>query len=87
MEEWEKANKCPHCGGRMTLSEHFAYTHDYPIRKDGKLYKQFKKSEGGPVDCVTAFCDSCHTYWDGDSTIIDRDVVYIRGRGTRAFGL
>lgn len=84
--EWKLANKCPHCGGRMTLSEHFALTHDYLIRKDGQLCKRYRKSEEGPIDCVTAFCDACKTYWDGDNTIADADGVYIRGDGSCAYG-
>lgn len=79
--EWKLANKCPNCGGRMTMSEHFALTHDYPIRKDGKPFKRYSKSPEGPIDCVTAFCDSCDTYWDGDNTTLDIDGVYIRGDG------
>lgn len=88
MDEWEKANKCPHCGGRMKLSEHFALTHDFLIRKDGRPCKTYRRSDEGSIDCVTAFCDNCNTYWDGDNTIVDSDdIVYIRGRGTRAYGL
>lgn len=86
MAEWILANKCPHCGGRMTLSEHFALTHDYLIRKDGTPSKRYTKSPEGAVDCITAFCDNCKTYWDGDSTICDKDGVYIRGAGDCAYG-
>ena len=84
--EWKLANKCPRCGGRMKLSEHFALTHDYLIRKDGQPCKRYTKSDEGPIDCVTAFCDACKTYWDGDNTIVDSDGVYIRGEGSCAYG-
>lgn len=40
--EWVLANKCPCCGGRMVLSEHFNLTHDYLIRKDGRPCKEYK---------------------------------------------
>lgn len=70
----------------MRLSEHFALTHDYLIRKDGKPYKRYSKSDEGPIDCVTAWCDTCKTYWDGDNTIYDMDGVYIRGKGICAHG-
>ena len=80
--EWVSAAKCPKCGGQMTLSEHFALTHDYRIRRDGTLYKRHKKSPEGPIDCVTAYCEGCKTYWDGDHTINDIDGVYVRGEGT-----
>ena len=70
----------------MTLSEHFALTHDYLIRKDGQPCKRYRKSEEGPIDCVTAFCDNCKTYWDGDNTIVDSDGVFVRGGGSCAYG-
>lgn len=84
MAEWKLANKCPHCGGRMTLCVHFALTHDYSIRKDGKVGKRYVKSDEGPIDCVTAFCNACNTYWDGDNTLDAEDGVWIRGDGDRA---
>ena len=83
--DWILANKCPHCGGRMTLSEHFALSHDYPIRKDGTTYKRYRKSKEGSIDCVTAFCYTCSTFWDGENTIMGIDGVYIRGNGTCAY--
>lgn len=86
MAEWVLANKCPHCGGRMILSEYFSVSHNYLIRKDGQLSKRYRKSAEGPIDCVMAFCDTCKTYWDGDSTICDMDGVYIRGEGDCAYG-
>lgn len=70
----------------MTMSEHYALTHDYLIRKDGQPCKRYRKSEEGAIDCVTAFCKSCNTYWDGDHAILAGDGVYIRGEGTRAYG-
>ena len=68
----------------MTLCVHFALTHDYLIRKDGKLSKRYVKSDEGPIDCVTAFCNDCNTYWDGDNTLDAEDGVWIRGDGDRA---
>lgn len=85
MVEWILANKCPHCGGRMILCDHFALTHDYSIRKDGKLSKRYKTSDGGSIDCITAFCSTCKTSWDGDNTVIDEDRVYIRGKGENSY--
>lgn len=82
MKEWILANKCPHCGGRMNMSEHFALTHDYLIRKDGQLSKRYRKSPAGPIECVTAFCTECKKYWDGDNTVSYDDGVYIRGEGS-----
>lgn len=82
MTDWVSAAKCPKCGGRMMMSEHFALTHDYRVRKDGRLYKRYKKSAEGFVDCVTAYCENCKTYWDGDNTACETDGVYVRGKGT-----
>lgn len=79
--EWVLANKCPCCGGRMVLSEHFNLTHDYLIRKDGQPRKEYKKSSEGAIDCLTAFCSDCGRGWDGDNTALDAGGVYIRGKG------
>ena len=60
---------------------------DYPIDiagKDGKLSKNYRKSSEGAIDCVTAFCQECYTFWDGDNTICDNDGVWIRGNGDSA---
>ena len=81
MADWILGKKCPHCGGRMVMCEHFALTHDYLIRKDGKLSSKFRKSTEGAIDCTTAFCQECYTFWDGDNTICDNDGVWIRGAG------
>lgn len=67
------------------MSEHFALTHDYIIRKDGRLCKRYRKSAEGPVDVCTVFCKDCKTCWDGDNTIVDRDGVYISGEGDCAY--
>lgn len=82
MAEWVTASKCPKCGGRMMMSEHFASTHDYLIRKDGRLYKRFRRSAEGPVDCVTAVCLDCETYWDGDNTARENNRLFVRGSGS-----
>lgn len=66
----------------MILSEHFALTHDYIIRKDGQIRRRYSKSPEGPIDVYTALCSDCKTCWDGDNTIVDTDGVYIRGEGT-----
>lgn len=70
----------------MTMSEHYALTHDHLIRKDGQPCKRYRKSEEGAIDCVTVYCKNCNVYWDGDHAILDNDGVYIRGEGTRAYG-
>ena len=81
MDKWEIANKCPHCGGRMTASEYFSLTHDYIIKKDGNLSKRYTKSEEGSIDCITVRCNSCMSYWDSDNTVVTNNGVYIRGNG------
>lgn len=83
MTDWILANKCPHCGGRMNLSVHYALTYDYHIRRDGQPYKQYQKSGEGPIDVVTASCEDCHTYWDGENTIFAIEGVFIRGEGSK----
>ncbi len=83
MAEWKKVTYCPKCGGKLTISEHYAYSLDFSITKKGVLSKKFKKSDGGPVDCITAYCDECNSYWDGSQTIVEHDnTVYLKMMGS-----
>ena len=83
MNGWELANKCPNCGGRLTVSEHFSLSHDFKIRRDGQPCKRFRKSPEGAIDCVTVLCDDCLSYWDGDHATWDYDGIYIKGKGVQ----
>lgn len=78
MADWIMANKCPKCGGYIALSIHCAYTIDYAVRRDGQLRKRGKKIDGGPIDVVTAHCEKCGSYWDGDNTIWSQEGVFVR---------
>ena len=48
--EWVLANKCPHCGGRMTLVDFYSYSRDYPILKNGRPSKHGKSAEKKPLE-------------------------------------
>ena len=81
MADWILASRCPHCGGRMTAMEHFALTHDYRVRLDGRPSRRFSRSAEGPPDCITVFCEKCRTAWDADHAIWDEDGIFIKGDG------
>lgn len=71
--EWRQVTCCPVCGGKLTLSEYYTYSLDFTITKKGVLSKRCERSESGPIDCVTAYCDDCGAYWDGSQTAIESD--------------
>lgn len=80
--EWVLANKCPHCGGRLTLSDFYTYSIDYLILKNGRISKCGKKCGEEGIGIVTVCCDSCHVSWDATHTWINADgTVEISGNG------
>ena len=81
MADWILASRCPHCGGRMTAMEHFALTHDYRVRLDGRPSQRFSRSPEGPLDCITVLCEKCRTVWDSDHAAWDADGIFIKGDG------
>lgn len=48
--EWVLANKCPHCGGRMTIVDFYSYSRDYPILKTGDRRSMGKSAEKKPLE-------------------------------------
>lgn len=80
--EWVLANKCPHCGGRLTLCEFYTYPREYTILKNGKLSKRGRRGAEEGIGLVTAYCGSCHVTWDATDTWVNTDgTVEIRGNG------
>lgn len=80
--EWVLANKCPHCGGRLTLSEFYTYSIDYLILKNGRISKRGKKCGEEAVGVINARCNSCHVSWIDDDTNLTVDgKIEIRGNG------
>lgn len=81
--EWVLASKCPHCGGRMTVSAFYSYSLDYVIRRNGQPYKRGKKSSDGPMDAHVVSCNDCNRTWDEGNMNITASGVFIRGKGDR----
>lgn len=80
--EWILANKCPHCGGKLTLREFYSRTREYPISKNGRAAKRGKWVTDDSLGIVTAFCNSCYVGWDAEHTwVTTDDTVEIRGNG------
>lgn len=73
MSEWKQVTCCPHCGGPLTVSEYYSYSRDYKITRKGILSKRSSLVEGGPIDCITAYCFQCKTVWDADHVFIEGD--------------
>lgn len=73
MKDWKKVTCCPHCGGPLTVSIYYSLTRDFKITHKGVLSKRFSIVEGGPLDCVTAFCSQCQTAWDADHVCVESD--------------
>lgn len=80
---WEKANKCPQCGGKMVLCEHFTVTHHYHIKRDGQPSKRYRREshERTNPDRITVFCENCRAFWDEDNVMCETNGVYVWGRG------
>ena len=53
----KQRKKCPLCGGEITVSEIFQYTHDYKLTKSGRLSKKYKVFDNGPDDACVAGCE------------------------------
>lgn len=82
MGEWILANKCPHCGGQLTLSDFYSFSRDYPILKNGRPSKRGKKCGEEAVGVINARCNSCHVTWDDSNTRLTVDgKIEIRGDG------
>lgn len=73
MKKWVKVKKCPYCGGELILSEFYTFTLDFRITKKGKLSKRFTRSDAGPIDCMTAYCDRCNSNWDATQVCVEAD--------------
>lgn len=79
MKEWKRVTCCPYCGGELEISDHYAFTKDYSITKNGVLSKRFKLSDPGPLDCTTGYCYGCGRAFDGDDIIVENDgTVWVR---------
>lgn len=83
MSDYTLATKCPHCGGRLMLSEFMSYSRDSLIRKNGQPCKRWSKSPEGSMDAIAVSCMECGTVWDDDHATFGYEGVYIRGDGER----
>ena len=79
MRDFDHVTKCPYCGGELIISDHYSFTRDYRITKDGVLSRRYTVSDPGPMDCTTAYCLQCKTAFDADMISVESDgKVYLR---------
>ena len=81
--DWMLASKCPHCGGRMTVSVFYSYSRDYIIGRNGQPNMRSKKSCDGPMDAYVVRCNWCNSTWDEEDTNITERGIFIRWKGCR----
>lgn len=63
---------CPVCGGTITVSWLYQYSHDYIVNKNGKLSKRYTTVDVGPMEVAIASCKNCRNYWEeSDFQIVD----------------
>lgn len=53
---------CPFCGGQITVTELFQYSHDYKIGKSGRISKRYTVQDCGSMEATVAGC-SCGANW------------------------
>lgn len=78
--------KCPICKEENTLTVHYLYqySHEYKIRKDGKISKKYRVNDNGPEEIGILVCENgCNVnnlVWD-----IELDVTLIIENEQRRF--
>lgn len=55
------------------MSEFYTFTLDFKITKKGVLSKRHTRSDAGPIDCMTAYCDGCNSSWDATKVCVKAD--------------
>lgn len=74
--EGKLRSRCPLCGGKIVVSFLYQYSLDHIVGRNGRLRKNFKKVEGGPMEVAIAACSDCEAFWDADSFDIYDGVFY-----------
>lgn len=69
----KRRTKCPLCGGEIGISYLYQYSHDYKITKSGRVSKNYKTRDCGPMEVGVAFCDCGANWGDGDFQIDEND--------------
>ena len=64
-------NKCPICGGELFLDELYQYSMYSKILKSGKISKQSKKGDSGPLEaaCIACVNNDFRTNYDDMVTV------------------
>lgn len=78
----KKKNKCvcPDCGGRLTYEEFYQVSHIYKVRLDGRISKNFRRSDEGSEEAGFIACNSCGREWNMNQFRIYGDEITFFGR-------
>lgn len=73
---------CPLCGGRIIVSDHWQFSYDRVVLKNGILSKRVKRSSFGPMEVMTASCENiinetCSANWDADDFDLSEDGKFV----------
>ena len=60
--EGKRREKCPLCGGNITVSDLYQYSYEHKITKSGKVSKKSKKIDCGSMEASVAGCE-CGANW------------------------
>ena len=78
MADWVPVTCCPQCGGNLQIDCYYSFSRVYRITKKGKLSKRYRVTQGGSLDCLTAYCTDCETEFDGDKIVVQDGTVYMK---------
>lgn len=67
-------DRCPLCGGKIVVSDLYQTSHDFEVRRGGKVSRRYTVTDCGSMEVSVAGCaDRCGAYWDADSFYIGAD--------------
>ena len=77
MRNDKNATCCQNCGGTLVYEEFFQVGHQYVVKKDGTLYKRFKRTSENSEEASMLYCRDCHEVIDFDDYDIHRDMIIL----------
>lgn len=74
-------DRCPLCGGKIVVSDLYQTSHDFEVRRGGKVSRRYTVTDCGSMEVSVAGCaDRCgHLGIDLDAVIAEK-MAYNAGR-------